>query len=895
MAASTNQAMKTTKRLTLIKIPAFLSLLAVVGCPWPMAFAQGTAFTYQGRLNDSGSPANGAYDFRFRLAFDPLANNYAGTYFTNGVVVSNGLFTTALDFGPGIFVGTNYWLEVDVRTNSGGTYATLNPLQPVTPTPYAVFAASSSNLTGVLPASQLSGPIPNGNMPASPSFTGTVTANSLTGNGANVTNVNALTLNGLAAGNFWQLGGNNVGATQFIGSTNNQPIAIGVAGMAALRILPTANDMDHSNIVNVIGGSPANTVPPGVYGATISGGGASYYYGPGGGNTVMTNFGTVAGGFGNIVNGLYSVVSGGSQNTNGADSSVVGGGNNNTITLNGGFSFIGGGYNNSNSGQYAIIGGGYENSASGTASFVGGGGFNGLTAAGNSASGIDSVATGGLANHSSGNSATIGGGINNTASGASSVIAGGGIGGQGNEAEGDYSAIGGGVGNENFGLACTIGGGYQNSVGNPYATVSGGLGNHAAGFCAVIAGGGGTLVGGVISGSVSGGNTAIGDYSTIPGGSNNVASGTFSFAAGQQARAVHGGTFVWADSQNAAFKSTTNDQFLIRAQGGVGINTGTTIAGGFTLNTNMYLSGYAFYLRGLDESGVNQIDHNHGLAYCGQGETNFAPNVTPNGPVLWGFSGGALGEMSGGAQVDLAWTNSSVGIGTNSPSAKLHITSSGNQSNPQLRLDQTATGDYARIRMISGTTPGVWDIAAGGSGTSVMNFFVAPTIGATGTNILQLLPTGNAVLAGTLSQSSDRARKENIKAINPEKMLAKVSELPISEWNYISEPGVEHVGPMAQDFYAAFNVGADDKHITTVDEGGVALAAIQGLDEKLEGRSQKAEAGIQKLEAENAELRQRLEALEKLLQKSQAGNSDRESTRMGFVDGLKRRGARKFF
>src|SRR5205807_10428392 len=85
--------------------------------------AQGTAFTYQGRLNDTGSPANGSYDFPFRLASDPLGNNFvAGPLLTNGITVSSGLFTVGLNFGAGVFTGSNYWLEVDVRTNGGGNY-----------------------------------------------------------------------------------------------------------------------------------------------------------------------------------------------------------------------------------------------------------------------------------------------------------------------------------------------------------------------------------------------------------------------------------------------------------------------------------------------------------------------------------------------------------------------------------------------------------------------------------------------------------------------------------------------------------------------------------------------------------------------------------------------------
>ena len=70
---------------------------------------------------------------------------------------------------------------------------------------------------------------------------------------------------------------------------------------------------------------------------------------------------------------------------------------------------------------------------------------------------------------------------------------------------------------------------------------------------------------------------------------------------------------------------------------------------------------------------------------------------------------------------------------------------------------------------------------------------------------------------------------------------------------------------MAQDFHAAFGIGPDDKHIATVDADGVALAAIQGLNEKVEVRSQRSEDRIQKLEAENAELKARLEKLERFL------------------------------
>ena len=74
-----------------------------------------------------------------------------------------------------------------------------------------------------------------------------------------------------------------------------------------------------------------------------------------------------------------------------------------------------------------------------------------------------------------------------------------------------------------------------------------------------------------------------------------------------------------------------------------------------------------------------------------------------------------------------------------------------------------------------------------------------------------------------------------------------------------------HIGPMAQDFKAAFYPGSDDKSITTLEADGVAFAAIQGLNEKLEAGSLKSESRIQKLEGENAELKAQLNELKVLV------------------------------
>jgi hypothetical protein len=105
--------------------------------------------------------------------------------------------------------------------------------------------------------------------------------------------------------------------------------------------------------------------------------------------------------------------------------------------------------------------------------------------------------------------------------------------------------------------------------------------------------------------------------------------------------------------------------------------------------------------------------------------------------------------------------------------------------------------------------------------------------------------------------ASDRNVKEQFVTIEPSDVLAKVAALPVTQWKYKTEPeGVKHVGPVAQDFHAAFGLGNDDKAIGTADANGVALAAIQGLNRKLEEAIKAKDAQIELLQ-------QRIEALEK--------------------------------
>lgn len=162
--------------------------------------AQGTAFSYQGRLNVGGVAVTNIYDFRFAL-YDAVINGDAiGMPQTNVAVgVTNGIFMTTIDFGP-VFTGTNYWLSVGVRTNGAigntNTFTLLSPRQALLPVPYAIFANSASNLLGALPATQLVGTLPSAQVMGS--YVGAVNfsngANafygSFHGNGLNLTNLN---------------------------------------------------------------------------------------------------------------------------------------------------------------------------------------------------------------------------------------------------------------------------------------------------------------------------------------------------------------------------------------------------------------------------------------------------------------------------------------------------------------------------------------------------------------------------------------------------------------------------------------------------------------------------------------------------------------------------------
>jgi hypothetical protein len=139
---------------------------------------------------------------------------------------------------------------------------------------------------------------------------------------------------------------------------------------------------------------------------------------------------------------------------------------------------------------------------------------------------------------------------------------------------------------------------------------------------------------------------------------------------------------------------------------------------------------------------------------------------------------------------------------------------------------------------------------------------------------IQIFADGSAktITISQAGQPSDRNIKTDFSVIQPEEVLTKLLALPIQRWRFTNEVAtVRHLGPTAQDFKAAFDLGNSDKTIGTVDESGVALAAIQGLNQKVD----QLKGDLTRRDAENSELRQRLEKIEQLLNAREAEGRDK--------------------
>lgn len=191
-----------------------------------------------------------------------------------------------------------------------------------------------------------------------------------------------------------------------------------------------------------------------------------------------------------------------------------------------------------------------------------------------------------------------------------------------------------------------------------------------------------------------------------------------------------------------------------------------------------------------------------------------------------------------------------LGLGTEVPATGIDLRSGGTKSADVKLTDTIGSGPLQMLKMENNgavqmfmdntsNANAQWLFSAGQS------MLLSPT-SSPSDQVFSLANTGNLTIAGTLTEMSDRNAKTGIEAVDPSEILAKVRAMPVSAWTYKHdvEDGIRHIGPMAQDFYAAFGTGRDDKGISSLDSGGVALAAIQALSD------------------ENADLRARLLRLE---------------------------------
>jgi hypothetical protein len=224
----------------------------------------------------------------------------------------------------------------------------------------------------------------------------------------------------------------------------------------------------------------------------------------------------------------------------------------------------------------------------------------------------------------------------------------------------------------------------------------------------------------------------------------------------------------------------------------------------------------------------------------------------------YGFDGGGQRNSAGGA-----W--GTIGGGYGNQAAEI-ATVPGGKNN-------LATGEGSFAAGV-GSTAGyagdfVWsDFASGATALkgSAANQFLARASGGVTFYSSPTLASGVKLAAGsgTWASLSDRNAKSGIVPVSDDDILARVATLPISKWSYTTERGVRHVGPMAQDFFAAFNVGEDDRHITSIDEDGVALAAIKALNERQSATNAtlaRKDAQIQALQRSDADLRRQMAQL----------------------------------
>jgi hypothetical protein len=399
------------------------------------------------------------------------------------------------------------------------------------------------------------------------------------------------------------------------------------------------------------------------------------------------------------------------------------------------------------------------------------------------------------------------------------TIGGGGSGAGGNQVTDDYGMVGGGTLNK-------AGDSTGTTSDSSFATVGGGVGNTASSGRATVSGGNSNTASGGAA-TVGGGqsNTASGNHATVGGGEQNTASGN---------RATVGGGW-------------TNE-----ASGGA-----ATVSGG----------------EGNTASG--------GAATVGGGEGNTASgNRATVGGGWTNEASGNAATVSGGQSNTASRDFATVGGGIGNWADGSHATVGGGGGN-------IAAGDYSfvvgrRAKNTNDAHDGVFlfaDSTNADFSSSAANEFAVRASGGYRLYSNSGLTAGVTMAAGASAWSavSDRALKENFRILDRREVLHRLSLIPITEWNYkAQDTSIRHIGPMAQDFYAAFGLGESDRHISTIDADGIALLSIQALYELSLEKEKKIEQLTKEIERlrtadakksqEITELKARLEALEKIVQ-----------------------------
>jgi hypothetical protein len=522
-------------------------------------------------------------------------------------------------------------------------------------------------------------------------------------------------------------------------------------------------------------------------------------------------------------------------------------------TISGGAATVAGGAGNAATNLYATVGGGNNNVAGAWDSTVGGGQFNqALT--------FSATIAGGYLNVASNNYTTVAGGFENIAGGDSSTVGGG----YGNLSSGVRAVVGGGSGNVSSGQNATVSGGAGNAAAGNYATAGGGTGNAATNLYATVNGGAFNTAGGVAA--------------TVPGGEYNQALGDFSFAAGRRASAAHAGSFVWADTTDAAFASTGTNQFLIRAANGVGIGTASpsdalSVAGSADFSGLVGVGTVPSY--GLDVNSDVVVLNGHDVAFH------------LNNAHRW-----RLTSPSAGFEIYQVYNNSStlinlprltvadsgyVGIGTTSPGYLLDIAgrtrvrdgggSAGIWFNTANGFGSGGVADIAFLGVLDATRIGFYgNDPRGGSGWGLTFDTLTGNVGiGTGSGYpgYKLQVNGSVAGVGPYNDISDARYKTNIVEIRHALELIQQLRGVRYDWRQKEFPSLnfEHrrqIGFIAQEVKAVLPeaVSVDTSGVHSVAYSRVIPVLVEGIKEQQE-QLRARDARIATLEQQVADLKSR--------------------------------------